>query len=98
MAARKAGRKGAAGGAGGNAPWVATGAAADAQYSEARVVARDHMRLRNQLFQQVRPNGVLESIRAVSVRPVTVKGLESWPCDCWPMAAALCLRIAARAI
>ncbi len=53
-APRKAGRKtGAAGAAGGNATWVATGAAADAQYSEARVVARDHMRLRNQLFQQV---------------------------------------------
>ncbi|CAL8462611.1 g2144 [Coccomyxa elongata] len=47
--ARKGGRRGSAGG---NAPWVATGAAADAQYTEARTIARDHMRLRNQFFQQ----------------------------------------------
>ncbi|BDA46483.1 probable polyadenylate-binding protein-interacting protein 7 at C-terminar half [Coccomyxa sp. Obi] len=47
--ARKGGRRGSAGG---NAPWVATGAAADAQYTEARTTARDHMRLRNTFFQQ----------------------------------------------
>lgn len=50
--AHKGGRKGSAGG---NTPWVATGAAADTQYTEARTIARDHMRLRNQFFQQVRP-------------------------------------------
>ena len=36
------------------APWVATGAPADAQYSSARRDARDHMRMRNAFFQQVR--------------------------------------------
>ena len=51
LLARKGGRRGSAGG---NTPWVATGAAADAQYTEARTIARDHMRLRNQFFQQVR--------------------------------------------
>ncbi|CAK0756686.1 hypothetical protein CVIRNUC_002476 [Coccomyxa viridis] len=34
------------------APWVATGAPADAQYSSARRDARDHMRMRNAFFQQ----------------------------------------------
>ena len=34
-------------------PWVATGAAVSQQYAEARAEARDHMRLRNALFQQV---------------------------------------------
>ena len=33
---------------------MATGAAADAQYSSARRDARDHMRMRNAFFQQVR--------------------------------------------
>lgn len=45
-----AGRKGAQS----EAPWVATGAAADAQYSSARRDARDHMRMRNAFFQQAR--------------------------------------------
>ncbi len=40
-------------------PWVATGAAADAQYREARSDARDHCRLRNAFFQQV-PSGTLK--------------------------------------
>lgn len=39
-----------------DAPWVATGAAVDAQYTEARSEARDHMRLRNTFFQQVALN------------------------------------------
>ena len=51
-----AGKKAAAGKRGpqSEAPWVATGAAADAQYSSARRDARDHMRMRNAFFQQVR--------------------------------------------
>ena len=39
------------------APWVLTGAAADAQYSAARRDAKDHMRMRNTFFQQVRMPG-----------------------------------------
>lgn len=36
------------------APWVVTGAGADAQYQTARRDARDHMRMRNICFQQAR--------------------------------------------
>ena len=51
-----AGKKAAAGKRGpqSEAPWVPTGAAADAQFSSARRDARDHMRMRNAFFQQVR--------------------------------------------
>lgn len=38
----------------GEVGWVATGDAAAAEYSDARAVARDHMRLRNQCFMQAR--------------------------------------------